>query len=63
MSFATSGVAWLTGVSSIRDFSIVMKNSWGAAEKEQQYLNAPVDKDTEQFVQEIESALASIGKK
>lgn len=62
--FATSGVAWLTGASSIRDFSIVMKNAWGGAEKEREQMNRPLteeDKETEKVLRELDDALAGLG--
>lgn len=57
VSFATFGVAWLTGASTIRDFSITMKKVWGAAKKEEEYLNAPVDRETEEFGRGIQNFL------
>lgn len=51
-SFAmcTIGVAWVNEMASIREFSIKMKQAFGAAAKEEEYLNLPEDPETAQIL-------------
>lgn len=60
--FAVVGFAWLSEIKSLREFSIKMKNAFGAAAKEEVYLNAPEDNSPETL--KLESSLEGVfGKK
>ncbi|VVT58578.1 uncharacterized protein SAPINGB_P006279 [Magnusiomyces paraingens] len=62
-AFTAVGFAWITGISSAKDFSIKMKSLMGGAEKELQYLNAPEDPELEQLENSISQAFSGSSKK
>lgn len=47
-AFVVTGVAWINEMSSLREFSIKMKHAFGAAAKEEVYLNMPEDTHTDE---------------
>lgn len=51
-AFCVTGVAWINEMSSIKEFSIKMKNAFGAAAKEEVYLNLPEDPEEAEILEE-----------